>query len=162
MDTRKKIVSWSALKRRITVARRQGIRIGFTNGCFDILHSGHVRYLESAKKKSRLLVIGLNSDSSVKRIKGPQRPVNSQEQRAEVLAALACVDLVAIFEEDTPYELISRVIPDVLIKGADWKGREVVGSDIVRANGGKVELIKYFPQFSTTKTIKRIIKRGKS
>ena len=146
----------STLKRRIQQWRREKRKIAFTNGCFDILHFGHVSYLEKAKGRNRILIVGLNSDGSVKKIKGPQRPINPEKERAAVLAALACVDCVVIFREDTPHQLIKAVQPDILIKGADWKGREVAGSDIVKARGGKIEFIAYVPQFSTTKMIEKI------
>ena len=158
MRTSQKIVSWETLKRKIARDRKQGKKISFTNGCFDILHFGHVSYLEAAKKLNRVLVVGLNSDSSVKRLKGPQRPINSQKERAHVLAALECVDYVTIFNDDTPYELIKAVKPDVLIKGSDWKGKEVAGSDVVIQNGGKIEFAKYLTSYSTTHTIAMIQK----
>ena len=156
MSTRKKIVKLATLKKRISELKKSGRKIAFTNGCFDILHYGHVSYLEAAKKKGRVLVVGLNSDSSVKKIKCPGRPVNSEMMRAYVLAALECVDFVTIFNEDIPYNLIKAVRPDVLIKGADWKNKGVVGSDIVKSYGGRVELIKYVPKMSTTNIIKII------
>ena len=158
MSTREKIVSLGMLKRKIAGHRKQGKKISFTNGCFDILHFGHVTYLEAAKKPNRVLIVGLNSDDSVRRLKGPQRPINSQKDRAHVLAALACVDYVVIFNDDTPYQLIKAINPDVLIKGGDWKGKEVVGSDIVIQNGGKVEFPKYLSSYSTSNTIAMIQK----
>lgn len=158
MTSRNKILKISSLKRKIADCRKSGKIIAFTNGCFDILHYGHISYLERASKPGRVLIVGLNSDASIRRIKGPQRPVNPQENRAGVLAALACVDFVTVFEEDTPHELIKAVSPDVLIKGADWKGHEVVGADIVKARGGRVELIRYLPGLSTTRVIGKIRK----
>ncbi len=159
MNTDKKIVSLAALKRNISRLRRQGKTIAFTNGCFDILHYGHVSYLESAKKHNRVLIVGLNSDSSVKKIKGSKRPIIKQKERAVLLAALACVDFVVIFKEETPLNLIRAVKPDVLIKGADWKNKTAVGSDIVKSYGGKMEFIKYLSNFSTTNIIETIAKR---
>lgn len=159
MNSRKKIVSLKTLKRHIAKLRPNGKKITFTNGCFDILHFGHVTYLQAAKKKDRILIVGLNSDSSTRKIKGRGRPINPERMRAAVLAALSCVDYVTLFNEETPYKLIQAVKPDILIKGADWKGKEVVGSDIVKRNGGKVELIRYVPQFSTTKIIRSIQKK---
>ncbi|MCC6758730.1 MAG: D-glycero-beta-D-manno-heptose 1-phosphate adenylyltransferase [Candidatus Omnitrophica bacterium] len=141
-DITKKIVSVSSLKKKLNALRRKGKKIAFTNGCFDILHFGHVSYLEAAKKKGRALVVGLNSDESVRRLKGADRPVNSELNRAGVLAGLEAVDFVVIFAEDTPYNLISQLKPDVLIKGADWKDKEIAGADVVKAHGGKVEFIK--------------------
>lgn len=159
MNSRRKIVKLEALKRKIRQASRTRKKIAFTNGCFDILHAGHVEYLEAAKKKDRILIVGLNSDSSVKKIKGSNRPINPEGQRASVLAALECVDYVTIFKEETPYQLIKAIGPDVLIKGADWKSKGVVGADIIKANGGKVELIRYVQGVSTTKVLKTIKKR---
>ncbi len=150
MAKESKVVSLPVLKRRIAALRARGKIIAFTNGCFDILHYGHVSYLKAAKKNDRILVVGLNSDDSIRRLKGPDRPIHAQKYRAEVLAALECVDLVTVFHEDTPYNLIAAIKPDVLIKGADWKGKEIVGSDIVKKNGGRVELIQYVRDFSTT------------
>lgn len=155
MDSRSKIISVTDLEKALTPIRREK-KVAFTNGCFDILHFGHVSYLEKAKGAGRILVVGLNSDASVKRLKGPERPVNSQRARAYVIAALGCVDFVTIFDEDTPYELIAQVKPDILIKGADWKGKTIVGQDIVEANGGRVELIDYVDNFSTTNIIDTI------
>ena len=153
-----KIVSVPTLLRHVRQARRAGSQIAFTNGCFDILHAGHVRYLTKAKKGNRCLVVGLNSDRSIRRIKGPQRPVIKQQYRAEVLAALECVDWVAIFDEETPYRLIAAVQPDILIKGADWKGKTVVGEDVVKGRGGRVELVTYVRGLSTTHIIETIRK----
>jgi rfaE bifunctional protein nucleotidyltransferase chain/domain len=156
----KKIVSLKTLQQKLRQHRRQGKKIAFTNGCFDILHLGHVRYLQDAKKKDRILIVGLNSDASVKKIKGPGRPLNSQKARAEVLAALACVDFVTIFNEATPQKLIEAVGPDVLIKGADWKGKTVAGADVVKKNGGRVEFVRYVPSYSTTGIIRSMKSRA--
>ena len=159
MKKNPKISGRATLVKTVARLRRQGKTIAFTNGCFDILHFGHVSYLQSAKKGKRVLIVGINSDASVRRLdKGPGRPVNPEGARAEVLAALACIDYVTIFEETTPQKLIEAVQPDVLIKGADWKGKYVIGSDVVRARGGKVEFIKYIDHFSTTGTINKILK----
>jgi rfaE bifunctional protein nucleotidyltransferase chain/domain len=159
-DLTKKIISAGSLKRKLSALRRKGQKIAFTNGCFDILHFGHVSYLETAKKKGRVLIVGLNSDESVRRLKGADRPVNSELNRAGVLAGLSAVDYVVIFTEDTPYNLICKLVPDVLIKGADWKGKEIAGADVVKAQGGKVELIKYINGLSTTNILKKIKSRG--
>ena len=158
MNSKKKIVTLAVLKRKLAVLRREQKVIAFTNGCFDILHCGHVTYLEQAKRKDRVLIVGLNSDSSVRKIKGPQRPVNCQSDRAGVLAGLASVDFVTIFDEETPYELIRAVRPDVLIKGADWKGKAVAWADLVK----RFELIKYVENVSTTNIIEKIHKSGKN
>lgn len=159
MNTKNKIVSLQNLKKIVARSRRRGLKIAFTNGCFDILHSGHVSYLEAAKKEGRLLIVGLNSDSSVRRIKGPHRPIVPQKHRASVMAALSCVDYIVFFNEDTPQKTIEALQPDLLIKGADWKGKYVAGQDVVRARGGKVEFIKYLAGFSTTNIIESIFQK---
>src|SRR5580700_5190373 len=135
--------------------RKQGLRIGFTNGCFDILHPGHVKVLTAARGACDRLVVGLNSDASVKRLKGEGRPVQNERARAEVLAALEAVDLVAIFEEDTPIGLISEIKPNVLVKGGDYTREQVVGREIVEAHGGEVLLVEVLPGFSTTSLVNR-------
>ena len=157
MDFNQKIITVQEFKKRLISLRRQGRSIAFTNGCFDLMHKGHVTYLQQAKKDSRVLIVGLNSDQSIRSIKGPFRPIVDEKSRAAVLAALESVDFVVIFNEDTPYQLIASVQPDVLIKGADWKGKEVVGSDIVRARGGKVRLINYVPNRSSTNIIGMVL-----
>lgn len=131
-------------------------KIVFTNGCFDILHVGHKRYLQQAATLGDILVVGVNSDDSVRRLKGPERPVNSEQDRAEMLCAMGFIDYVVIFGEDTPYELIKKIQPDVLVKGGDYKPEEVVGKDIVEARGGKLELIKFVDGKSTTNIINKI------
>jgi D-beta-D-heptose 7-phosphate kinase/D-beta-D-heptose 1-phosphate adenosyltransferase len=136
--------------------RRGGLKIGFTNGVFDLLHLGHVSLLKQAKSHCDRLVVGLNSDASVKRLKGPDRPVHSETVRGAVLSSLADVDMVVVFEADTPRELIAALKPDVLVKGADYRKEEVVGADIVEAEGGKVVLAELVPGHSTTATIKRM------
>jgi len=135
--------------------RKQGLRIGFTNGCFDILHPGHVKVLTAARAACDRLIVGLNSDASVKRLKGEGRPVQDERARAEVLAALEAVDLVAIFEEDTPLRLITQIGPSVLVKGGDYTREQVVGHEIVEAGGGEVLLVDVLPGFSTTSLVKR-------
>jgi D-beta-D-heptose 7-phosphate kinase/D-beta-D-heptose 1-phosphate adenosyltransferase len=139
--------------------KSKGKKIVFTNGCFDILHRGHVEYLSKAKQLGDVLIVGLNSDSSVKMIKGDKRPIVPQEDRAFILSNLSFVDYIVIFDEPTPYELISKIVPDVLVKGSDWSQENVVGRDIVEANGGKVVLIEIVPGRSTTNVIKTIIER---
>jgi rfaE bifunctional protein nucleotidyltransferase chain/domain len=127
----------------------------FTNGCFDLLHAGHVKYLEQARQLGDTLIVGLNSDASVKRIKGQDRPINNQTDRAIVLAALEAVNWVIIFEEDTPYNLIKAIQPDILVKGGDWNTKDIIGSDIVMANGGKVISLPYWDGLSSTNLIKK-------
>ena len=136
--------------------RRHGLKIGFTNGCFDLLHPGHVALLGQAKAACDRLVVGLNSDASTARIKGPRRPIQSESERAAVLASLAAVDLIVIFEEDTPIELIREIRPQLLVKGADYRLDEVVGADLVKSAGGEVLLADVVPGYSTTATIARL------
>ena len=131
--------------------------IVFTNGCFDILHKGHVGYLNEAKKLGDLLFVGLNSDVSVKRVKGEKRPINSQEDRKFVLENLKAVDFVEIFDQETPYQLIEKIRPSILVKGGDWKPKDIVGSGIVQADGGKVESLPFFDGYSTTDTITKVL-----
>lgn len=135
--------------------RRQGLRVGFTNGCFDILHPGHVRVITQARAACDRLIVGLNSDTSVRRLKGPERPVQDERARAEVLAALEAVDLVVVFEQDTPIELITQIKPSVLVKGGDYTREQVVGHEVVAANGGEVVLVDILPGHSTTSLVNR-------
>ena len=151
-----KIKTWTELAAMAKKEKNAGKIIGFTNGCFDILHLGHVRYLMEAKKECDFLVIGVNSDESVRRLKGEGRPVNAQDARVEVLAALECVDFLTIFEEDTPETLIEEVTPDMLFKGGDWDEKTVAGADHVKAHGGKVRLIPYVEGCSTTDIIRKL------
>jgi rfaE bifunctional protein nucleotidyltransferase chain/domain len=154
------VMTREALAEERTKLRVQGKRVVFTNGCFDIIHRGHVDYLTKARALGDLLVVGLNSDASVKRLKGPTRPVVQEDDRAFVLAGLRAVDYVCVFEEDTPYELIRAVVPDILVKGGDWAIENVVGRDIVEAAGGKVQTISFVDGRSTTNIIKRISDSG--
>ena len=142
-----RIVSGLRKRKKITV---------FTNGCFDILHAGHVRYLKRARKLGDALIIGLNSDSSVRAIKGRFRPINREADRATVLSALSFVDYVTIFSESTPEKLIKALRPDVIVKGADWKLDEIAGSDFVRSYGGRVARIPFVKGYSTTSVIKKM------
>lgn len=152
MKSKNKIMTRAQLAAFVKKEKRAGKKIVFTNGCFDILHAGHVKSIEFAKSKGDILVIGLNSDSSIKRIKGPKRPVNKQADRAIVLSALEAVDAVCIFGQDTPLELIKIVRPDVLVKGADYKNKEVVGAEF----SGKVVLFPLLKGRSTTNLINKI------
>jgi D-beta-D-heptose 7-phosphate kinase/D-beta-D-heptose 1-phosphate adenosyltransferase len=145
-----------ALAAFVRDARAAGRRIVFTNGVFDILHPGHLRYLQAARRHGDLLIVGLNSDASVRRNKGPERPVNPEAERAEVLEALDCVDAVSVFDEDTPADIIRRVQPDILVKGADWAPDRIVGRDTVEARGGRVILEPVEEGYSTTDIIKRV------
>jgi D-beta-D-heptose 7-phosphate kinase/D-beta-D-heptose 1-phosphate adenosyltransferase len=149
------LFDWKELDARLEAWRKQGLRIGFTNGCFDILHPGHVRLMAQARAACDRLVVGLNSDASVKRLKGKDRPIQSERARAEVLAGLEAVDLVTIFEQDTPLELIRHVRPTVLVKGGDYKPDQVVGREVVKAQGGEVILVDLVPGFSTTRIVEK-------
>jgi len=153
---RRKIVSVRALQAAVRSARRRGRRVVFTNGCFDLLHVGHIRYLEQAKRLGGLLVVAVNTDRSVRRLKGPHRPIVPQAQRAEVIAALGCVDYVVLFSTPTPRPLIARVRPDILVKGADWSIDRIAGKAEVEASGGRVRTIHLTPGVSTTRIIRRI------
>ncbi len=148
-----KILDWDELKKTVDNLKSEGRKIVFTNGCFDIIHAGHVRYLKEAKVLGDVLVVGLNSDSSVSFMK-PKRPINTQNQRAEVLASLEMVDYITIFDEETPYELIRLLLPDILVKGGDWKKEDIVGSDIAR----ETHSLPYIEGISTTDIIERIKK----
>ena len=153
---RSKIKTQAALAQVIAKLHKQKKRVVFTNGCFDILHVGHVDYLSKARRLGDLLVIGLNSDSSVKKIKGKDRPINKESDRAKVLSSLYFVDYITIFSEPTPENLIKKVRPDILVKGGDWKVNDIVGSSFVRSCGGKVKTIPFVKGYSTTSVIERI------
>jgi D-beta-D-heptose 7-phosphate kinase/D-beta-D-heptose 1-phosphate adenosyltransferase len=150
------VMSQAGVAAFVAARRREGDRIGFTNGVFDLLHPGHVRYLQAARRLADLLVVGLNADASVRRNKGPARPIVPQDERAELIAALACVDAVVIFDEDTPDAIIKLVQPDVLVKGADWPADQIVGRDTVEARGGRVVLIPVEQGYSTTAIVAKI------
>ena len=152
-----KILDRKILKDKLAVLRKEGKKIAFTNGCFDILHVGHVRYLKEAKKTTDILVLALNSDTSVQAIKGAKRPLVSEEERAEVLAALECIDYVTIFDELTPLELIRYLKPDILIKGGDWPEDKVIGRDEIKKWGGHVTIIPEVAGKSTTNIVDKII-----
>jgi len=156
--TEHRIKSRDELAESVSRARSDGKRVVFTNGCFDILHLGHVKYLEKAASFGDILVIGVNSDDSVRRLKGDSRPVNGEYDRAYLLAALDCVDYVTIFDEDTPYELISAISPQILVKGGDYRGREVVGSDLVE----EVRLVDFVDGRSTSLIIEKITEKSET
>jgi D-beta-D-heptose 7-phosphate kinase/D-beta-D-heptose 1-phosphate adenosyltransferase len=136
--------------------RRDGKRVVFTNGVFDLLHPGHVRYLQHARALGDALIVGVNSDRSVRANKGPSRPITPEAERAELLSALACVDAVAIFDDDTPADIIKRIQPDILVKGADWAADAIVGRDTVEARGGKVVRVDIEPGWSTSSIIDKV------
>jgi D-beta-D-heptose 7-phosphate kinase/D-beta-D-heptose 1-phosphate adenosyltransferase len=160
MRYRDKVVDRATAVAKIAEARRAGKRVVFTNGCFDLMHVGHVRYLAAARDAGDLLVVAINDDASVRRLKGPERPLVPEAARAEVLAALSAVDYVTTFSEDTPAEIIAALRPDVLVKGADWAPDQVVGRDVVEANGGRVVLVPVVEGFSTTALVERLRQRG--
>jgi rfaE bifunctional protein nucleotidyltransferase chain/domain len=143
------------LQKRIALSKKS-YKLVFTNGCFDIIHKGHISYLSEAKKLGDFLVIGLNSDASVKILKGNSRPINNQEDRAYILDNLKPVDAVIIFNEDTPYKLIKEIKPDFLVKGGDWKEENIVGFDIVKEYGGKVISLSFLKNYSTTTILEKI------
>ena len=153
------LVSLEELLEVLQEERKKGKRVVFTNGCFDIIHAGHVDYLRKAKSLGDILVVGLNSDESIRRIKGEKRPIIPQRMRAEVLSSLKPVDYVVIFEEDTPENLIKAIRPEVLVKGGDWELSKVVGKDFVESYGGKVLTIPFTYEISTTKIINTILER---
>ena len=154
-----KVKSPQALARLFKKNGRKSRPVVFTNGCFDLLHKGHVTYLHQARNLGSTLVVALNDDASVQSIKGPTRPINHLAERMIVMAALECVDFVTWFEDDTPLRIIEQIKPDVLVKGGDWKPKDIVGSDIVLARGGKVRSLPYLKGHSTTSTIEKMTKK---
>ena len=154
-----KIKTKEAIKKLIINLKKRGKKIAFTNGCFDILHYGHVKYLEDAKRCADILVVAINDDNSVKRLKGKKRPVFKLRDRMRMVAALESIDYVTWFKEDTPKEVIEYLKPHILIKGADYKIRDIVGNDVVRSYGGSVKRIRYIKGYSVTSIINRIARR---
>jgi len=154
-----KIHSLDQLIPIVEMLKEQHKTIVFTNGCFDILHAGHVKYLQQARAQGNILVVGLNSDMSVSAIKGPKRPIVNENHRAYVLSGLECVDYITIFEEPDPYNVIQHVRPNILVKGADWAENDIIGGDIVKKSGGKVIRVHLEPDISTTEIINRIKER---
>ena len=154
-----KIKTREELQRLIHNLKRSGKRIVFTNGCFDILHVGHVRYLEEAKSLGDVLVVGINSDRSVRGLKGPRRPILSAEERGEILSGLGCIDYITVFDEPTPFQLISVLQPDVLVKGGDWTPEQVVGRETVEGAGGRVIILPFVEGSSTTSIIEVILEK---
>ncbi len=153
-----KVLNLNQLKKVLEKERAKGKKVVFTNGCFDLLHLGHIRCLKKAKKKGDILIVGLNSDSSVKKLKGSNRPLVPQAERAEILASLSCVDYVIVFPDEKPIKLIWEIKPDIHVKGGDYKGKVLPEEKVVKSYGGKVILIKEEKGYSTTKLIERIIK----
>ncbi len=153
-----KIKNLVSAKELVESWKRKGLKVVFTNGCFDILHLGHVDYLEKARSLGDKLVLGLNSDESVSRFKGPNRPIQDENSRAHVLASLQFIDLVVFFNQDTPLKLISELLPNVLVKGSDYLAENIVGADVVKKNGGEVKTIEFVPGYSTSGIIEKIKK----
>jgi D-beta-D-heptose 7-phosphate kinase/D-beta-D-heptose 1-phosphate adenosyltransferase len=151
-----KLKSLEEIKAIVVDARTNGKKVAFTNGCFDLLHRGHVHVLRAARACADLLIVGINSDQSVKQIKGPKRPVLPESDRCELLGAMEMVDFVILFNEPDPYNLISAIRPDVLVKGGDWKTEKIIGADMVEEAGGRVVVVPYIKGFSTTEIIERI------
>lgn len=158
----KKIKSLKELKKIVEKLKKSRKKIVFTNGCFDILHAGHLYSLEKAKKLGDILIVGINSDSSVKKLKGKGRPIVNEKQRSYLISGLACVDFCVIFNEETPIKVIKAIKPDIIVKGSDYKKNQVVGKDIVESYGGKVKIINLLPGLSTTYLIKKINEAYKS
>jgi rfaE bifunctional protein nucleotidyltransferase chain/domain len=152
----KKILTLTGLKHQLAIWNFQGKKVVFTNGCFDLLHLGHIDYLCRAADLGDVLVVALNTDASVSRLKGSHRPINNETQRSMIIASLHFVDKVILFEEDTPYELIKTVQPDILVKGSDYKPEDIVGADIVRAKGGRIMTLDFLPGYSTSLIEERI------
>ena len=155
-DPTTRVLNWQQMEVFVRAARAMGRRIVFTNGVFDLLHPGHVRYLQHARSLGDLLIVGLNADSSVRSNKGPNRPITPERERAELLAALECVDAVVVFPQDTPAEIVRLVQPDILVKGADWPADQIVGRDVVEARGGRVELVPVEQGYSTSAIVDRV------
>lgn len=156
MASEEKIVTRVQAEDLVTEWKSAGNKIVFTNGCFDILHMGHVDYLEKARNLGDKLIIGLNTDNSVSRFKGSERPIQDQHSRARVMAALSSVDAVVLFDEDNPLELISALLPDILVKGSDYLAENIVGADVVKKNGGEVKIIDFVSGYSTSNIVKKI------
>ncbi len=154
------IFGWNFLKEKVALLKNEGKKVVFTNGCFDLLHAGHVDYLIKAKELGDVLIVGMNSDDSIRRIKGDSRPIVTFDERAFVMANLKPVDFVTPFDEDTPYELIKTIVPDYLVKGADWSDENIVGRDVVLANGGEIKRIEFVVEQSTSNIIKTILDKN--
>lgn len=159
-EVRNKIKNLDESRLLVSVWRKAGRRVVFTNGCFDLLHLGHVDYLQKARNLGDCLVVGLNTDASVSRFKGENRPIQDENSRALVIASLQFVDLVVFFDEDTPLNLISELKPDVLVKGSDYLAENIVGAEVVKKNGGEVKTIEFVPGYSTSRIIEKIKKNN--
>jgi rfaE bifunctional protein nucleotidyltransferase chain/domain len=157
-SNQQKILTKEALKSKLAYWKFKGYEVVFTNGCFDIIHLGHIDYLSKARSLGNVLMIGLNTDHSVSKLKGPNRPVNNEIARANILASFNFVDAIVLFDQETPYELINTVKPNILVKGSDYQPEDIVGYDIVKANGGRIETIDFLEGYSTTSIIEKLKK----
>ncbi len=162
MASANKILTRQEAVKLVQLWKLAGQKVVFTNGCFDLLHLGHVDYLEKARALGDKLILGLNTDDSVSRFKGPERPLQDQHSRARILAAFQFIDAVVLFDEDTPLELISEILPDVLVKGSDYLAENIVGADVVKKYGGTIKTIDFVPGYSTTNIINKIIESKKN
>ncbi len=160
-NIKKKVVDWKTLSQKLEIARNEDKKIVFTNGCFDLIHLGHVDYLSKARDLGNLLVVGVNTDASVRRLKGEKRPLQDENARTIVLASMIFVDYVVLFDEDTPLNLIKLVQPDILVKGADYKPQDIVGYDVVMQKNGQVQTIEFLKGYSTTNIINKILQNNK-
>ena len=157
LKAKDKIIKLKKLAKLLARLRRQGKRVVFTNGCFDLLHVGHVRYLNEARQKGDVLVVAVNTDRSVRKIKGDSRPIIPQAERAEILSALAAVDFVTYFDEGTPFEIINELKPGILVKGADYRARDIVGNDFIKRTGGKLYRIPLARNYSTSRIVQDVV-----
>lgn len=157
----KKIKRLSQLQNIVGQFKSEGKTVVFTNGCFDLIHPGHIMYLCEAKEMGDLLIVGLNSDASIRKIKGKDRPIINEAGRITILSGLECVDYIAVFDESTPLKLIKTLKPDIIVKGADWKDKGIIGADFVRSYGGEVRTVNLVKGYSTTNLIKKIVQRFK-
>jgi len=160
-NIKKKVVDWKTLSQKLEIARNEDKKIVFTNGCFDLIHLGHVDYLSKARDLGDLLVVGVNTDSSVRRLKGEKRPLQDENTRTIILASMIFVDYVVLFDEDTPLNLIKLVQPDILVKGADYKPQDIAGYDVVMQKNGQVQTIEFLKGYSTTNIINKILQNNK-
>lgn len=154
-----KVIEWGKLKEIVADAKTNGKKVVFTNGCFDLIHPGHIKVFREAKAQGDILILGLNSDASIKTIKDPRRPILNQDERSAILSGLEPIDYIAMFDEQTPAKLIDTIIPDVLVKGGDWGLDNIVGSDVVQANGGRVHVVSLKEGNSTTNIIERVLEK---
>lgn len=154
-----KVINWDKLKEVVQTAKAESKKVVFTNGCFDLIHPGHIKVFREAKAQGDILILGLNSDASIKTIKDPRRPILNQDERSAILSGLESIDYIAMFDEQTPANLIDLIIPDVLVKGGDWGLDNIVGADVVKQNGGRVHVVSLKEGNSTTNIIERVLEK---